>query len=720
MGNIFGETKTMTCGMEATVIADRGSKDIDIQFADGTIVEHRTRATFLKGSIGNPTIGTRFSSRHSIVGQEKIMNCGLKAVVIADRGAQDIDIQLENGEIIYNRCRGDFNRGQIASSYLGRTFATHKSRAENTSILGESNIMACGMKATVIEDNNSNDITVQFEDGTIIKKCRRQSFKTGMIHNPNHCPNNIVGKSVIMRNGLSATCITYRSSSDIDVRFEDGVIVSHKNRTNFLAGRIGHPAIDSYKSLRKQIVGKTLMMNCGMKCTVIADRTAQDIDVKFEDGTIVEHKTRLSFTHGAIANPLLLTNSLPEQIIYHFIKKHFSDARRSYRPQWLKNPASNTCLEIDIWIPSLKIGIEYDGSVWHKERTQRSEVKFELVQGSSHINKLITILERGAIIHESPKHINFQLNYQSIPTEYTNLFTELEVIIQQILEYLGANEEVSIDSELISQIRASGRYSTKDIEVLESIKFDPKTLIGETRMMNCCMNATIIAARSNRDIDVRFEDGTIVEHRDKYSFYRGSILNPRLGFGRKRSLAANNLGETHLMKCGLSATVIVYRKSDDIDIQFEDGIVVQHCSKHRFQTGVVSHPKLGIGFSRRKREYIGETKQMKCGQNATIIGYTTFTDITIQFEDGTIVEHAHKDSFNKGEIRNPNLSNSRKTNIVGMSRLMNCGMSATVIAYRNANDLDVQFEDGTVVEHKSKGSFQTGSIKNPNYKRPHV
>ncbi len=41
---------------------------------------------------------------------------------------------------------------------------------------------------------------------------------------------------------------------------------------------------------------------------------------------------------------------------------------------------------------------------------------------------------------------------------------------------------------------------------------------------------------------------------------------------------------------------------------------------------------------------------------------------------------------------------------------MNCGMEATCIAYRGTHDIDVQFEDGTIVEHKSKVSFVRGQI----------
>lgn len=48
--------------------------------------------------------------------------------------------------------------------------------------------------------------------------------------------------------------------------------------------------------------------------------------------------------------------------------------------------------------------------------------------------------------------------------------------------------------------------------------------------------------------------------------------------------------------------------------------------------------------------------------------------------------------------------------------MMSCGMKATIIAYRNCNDIDVQFEDGTIVKHKRIGNFRGGHIANPNIK----
>ena len=65
--------------------------------------------------------------------------------------------------------------------------------------------------------------------------------------------------------------------------------------------------------------------------------------------------------------------SFPEQAVYFYIKKKFPDAVNSYREVFL-----NT-MEIDIYIPSIKTGIEYDGLAWHKDDTLEKEVrKYEL------------------------------------------------------------------------------------------------------------------------------------------------------------------------------------------------------------------------------------------------------------------------------------------------------------------------------------------------------
>ena len=46
-----------------------------------------------------------------------------------------------------------------------------------------------------------------------------------------------------------------------------------------------------------------------------------------------------------------------------------------------------------------------------------------------------------------------------------------------------------------------------------------------------------------------------------------------------------------------------------------------------------------------------------------------------------------------------------------------CGMVVICIEYRKTDDIDVQFEHGTIVEHRYKSHFYNGSVKNPNIKK---
>ena len=167
---------------------------------------------------------------------------------------------------------------------------------------------------------------------------------------------------------------------------------------------------------------------------------------------------------------------------------------------------------------------------------------------------------------------------------------------------------------------------------------------GETKLMNCGMSATIIAYRKAIDIDVRFEDGTIVTNRTYDEFKRGKILNPNMIIDY-----SNRIGETKMMHCGMNATIIIYRNCNNIDIQFEDGIIVTNRTYREFIAGVIANPHLCVDYLTR----IGETKLMNCGMNATIIAYRNSHDIDIKFEDGEVVTNRHYTDFVKGKIANP-------------------------------------------------------------------
>ena len=227
--------------------------------------------------------------------------------------------------------------------------------------------------------------------------------------------------------------------------------------------------------------------------------------------------------------------------------------------------------------------------------------------------------------------------------------------------------------------------------------------LGETRMMNCGMEATIIQYKNAMDIDVRFEDGSMVEHKAYGNFKRGGIVNPNI-----RAFVKDRLGETRMMNCGMEATIIRYESAKDMDVCFKDGAIVEHRKYDSFKRGEIANPNMKVSAKNR----LGETRMMNCGMKATIIRYGNNGDIDVRFEDRTIAKRKGYGDFKKGGIANPNIKTSAE-NRLGETWMMNCGMEATIIRYGGCNDIDVRFEDGAVAKHKLYDPFKKSKIAHP-------
>ena len=218
-----------------------------------------------------------------------------------------------------------------------------------------------------------------------------------------------------------------------------------------------------------------------------------------------------------------------------------------------------------------------------------------------------------------------------------------------------------------------------------------------TNTMKCGMKATIIAYRNNKDIDVRFEDGTIRKHTTINAFKNRNITP------RKRGTKAYHIGQTRTMNCGLKATITAYENDKDVNVQFENGDIREHINITYFRDGKLTPTTLDF-----KKKYVGQTRTMNCGLNATVIVYRNSKDIDVQFENGTIRKHRDIASFEKGAIMPTTINFEKK--YVGQTRTMRCGMKTTIIAYRNSDDIDVQFENGIIRKHKTISSFKKGRI----------
>ena len=155
----------------------------------------------------------------------------------------------------------------------------------------------------------------------------------------------------------------------------------------------------------------------------------------------------------------------------------------------------------------------------------------------------------------------------------------------------------------------------------------------------------------------------------------------------------DRIGERRMMNCGSYATIIKYRGSTDLDVEFDDGTILTHKTWYCFLNGFLSNRK------NIKIERLNECKMMHCGIKATIIKYVNSNDINIRFENGEIIEHTTYTLFKKGQILPPSSKNYKETRI-NEEKIMNCGLKAKIIRYGSSTDIDVLFETGEIIYNK--------------------
>ncbi len=115
--------------------------------------------------------------------------------------------------------------------------------------------------------------------------------------------------------------------------------------------------------------------------------------------------------------------SFPEQALFFYIKKMYPDALSRYKDIFEHG------MELDIYIPSIKTGIEYDGYNWHKSEEQHNRER-----------KKFDICEANGIMLYRIKDIKSDL-WQDVANKFfwisnSKNKNNLECVIQEVLDWL--------------------------------------------------------------------------------------------------------------------------------------------------------------------------------------------------------------------------------------------------------------------------------------------
>lgn len=130
--------------------------------------------------------------------------------------------------------------------------------------------------------------------------------------------------------------------------------------------------------------------------------------------------------------------SFPEQAIYYYIRKHYPETINSY-----KEIFEDSNMEIDIFIPSLAVGIEYDGMAWHSTtQTREREIrKYSICRENG-----IRIIR----IKENPEHNENDSSDLLIHSDVKYSTESFIKLFQEMYEYFKVMPDIDLERDRLA------------------------------------------------------------------------------------------------------------------------------------------------------------------------------------------------------------------------------------------------------------------------------
>ena len=339
----LGMTVMQANHMLGTIVEYHDGEHITVKLENGNLI-HTTWSYFRDGQIAR----TCELSTQDRVGTTIVQHCGMAATCIAYRTYADCDFKFENGKIVEHRGWDSFAKGHISD--IGKKgYAAVR--------IGASKLQGNGQIATVIAYQDTEHVTVQFDDGSVLTT-RWNLFKSGSIRTSRTSDSfskigqtklqqngilyrcigtrsnntatfrneetgmttvqpwehfekgilpsfekkilNYIGTSIKQNSGLTATCIRVKDHTHADFQLSDGTIITRAIGT-FLKGELPDP-----KALhdRETRLGRTIRMKNGLDAVCTAYRSATDLDITFPDQVTVHGTSWVQVQRGTVMHPL--------------------------------------------------------------------------------------------------------------------------------------------------------------------------------------------------------------------------------------------------------------------------------------------------------------------------------------------------------------------------------------------------------------------------------
>lgn len=173
-----------------------------------------------------------------------------------------------------------------------------------------------------------------------------------------------------------------------------------------------------------------------------------------------------------------LKTSFPEKAIAFYVSQIFPDLVENYKDKNINR------YELDMFIPSIRLGIEYDGKAWHKDY-KRDLLKDELCY-KNNIN-IIRIREKGC-----PRYDSSSIKIYLKDNSNLELKNAIEHIFDILKKYLDVEKNIDIDRDYIFIMR-----NVLSVEKIKSIS-ELKIIEEWNWKKNVNINPKYISLYSNK------------------------------------------------------------------------------------------------------------------------------------------------------------------------------------------------------------------------------
>ena len=242
------ERRMMKCGLEAVIIRYEDQFDMDVRFSDGSERYHATYAAFRLGKL-RPEGFREKKAAEEVVGQWRMMNCGLRARIIERRSSKDCDVEFEDGSLRNGVRQAHFMDGDLSPE--GYYEKLH---------MDEKRIMRNGLEGTIISCPDAKHVTVRLSNGdeamvTYNEFCNGYVRSETLIRQERDSHK---GERYPQNCGITAEIVEFVKATDVHVRFDNGETRTGIRYDKLKKGSILPPSLQN-----RDRVGDRYPQSCG-------------------------------------------------------------------------------------------------------------------------------------------------------------------------------------------------------------------------------------------------------------------------------------------------------------------------------------------------------------------------------------------------------------------------------------------------------------------------